>query len=113
MANKGSVRIVPVDFQNNMLEKRALFLRHKELTEPRPEFKKYASDYLIGLAVVDLANDVQRLKEEAVATATAESDERLGKFSKEDIEAYLERKKSDAAKQSARNLDDYDDSADD
>ena len=63
-----------------------------------------ASDYLIGLAVADLADDVQRLEEEAVATATAESDGRLDKFSEEDIEAYLARKKSDAV--AARNLDD-------
>ncbi len=110
MANKGSVRIIPVDLQDNKLEKRALFLRHKQLTEPRPEFKKYASDYLIGLAVADLADDVQRMKEEATATATAESDKQLDKFNEEDIEAYLARKKSDAAAE--RNLDD-DDSADD
>jgi hypothetical protein len=104
MANKGSVRIIPVDLQDNMLEKRALFLRHKQLPEPRPEFKKYASDYLIGLAVEDLADDVQRLKDEAVAIETAESDKRLDRFTEGDIEAYLARKKGTVAD---------DDSADD
>lgn len=93
MATKGFVRIIPVDLRDNRLEKRALFLRHQQLAEPRPEFKKYTSDYLIGLAVADLANDVQRLKEEATANATAESDKQLDKFPEEDIEAYLARKR--------------------
>ncbi len=93
MSTKGSVRIVPVDFHDNSLEKRALFLRYKQLPEPRPEFKKFASDYLIGLAVEDLSNDVQQLEAEAAATATAESDLRLDKFTPQDIESYLARRK--------------------
>lgn len=96
MASKGSVRIIPVDFAGNKLEKSALFLRHKQLPEPRKEFKKYASEYLIGLAVADLADDVHQLKQEAEALATKESDLRLDKFAETDIEAYLARKKADA-----------------
>lgn len=97
MASKGSIRIVPVDFQNNKLEKRALFLRHKQLPEPRPEFKKYVSGYLIRLAAADLADDIQRLKEDATAAAVAESDAKLDKFTEGDIEAYLARKKTTTA----------------
>lgn len=97
MAKKGSVRIVPVDFVDNKLEKRALFLRYKALPEQRLEFKEWSSRYLLDLACADLSNDIELLKEQDKATETKESDKRLDKFSQTDIEAYLERKKTEGA----------------
>ena len=93
MASKGSVRIIRVDFADRKLEKRALFLRHKALPEPRVEFKEWVCTYLLNLASSDLADDVRQLMEEDQAIETEQSDKQLAKFSQEDIEAYLARKK--------------------
>lgn len=101
MANKGSVRIIRVNLADNKLEKRALFLKHETLPEPRREFKEWASDYLIGLLVDDMADDVQLLKDEDRAIETEQSDKQLDKFDHIDIEAYLARRKSASALASA------------
>ncbi len=94
MSTKGSVRIIPVDFTDNKLEKRALFLKHKARPAPRKEFKEFVSNYLIGLAVADLADAVKLLEEEDRANVAAQSDRQLDKFAEADIEAYLARKRA-------------------
>lgn len=96
MSIKGSVRVIPVDLVNNKWEKRALFLKHEALPEPRMEFKEFVSDYLIELAVDDLAVDVQLLKDEQSRLETEQSDKRLDKYNRKDIEEYLARKKAAA-----------------
>ena len=98
MATKGSVRIIHVDFKDHKLEKRALFLRHKASSEPRKPFREYASNYLLSLAKTNLANDVELLKETDKATEVFQSDAKLDRFSQEDIEAYLARKRETTSK---------------
>lgn len=93
MSTKGSVRIVPVDLADSKLERRVLFLKHKALPEPRVDFKKFASSYMLDLIRADLENDVHELKKEDKAIELTHSDKALDKFTKEDIESYLARKK--------------------
>lgn len=94
--HKGSVRVIPVDLANFKLERRALLLRHKDLPEPRKDFKEFASSYLINLAKADLADDTRRLKEEDRAIEVEHSDKLLAKFDQADIEAFLARKKAES-----------------
>ena len=98
MPHKGTVRKVPIDFADNKLERRVLFIKHLELPkEGRPEFKDWASKYIMALIVNDLSSDVEALIEEDAAAATAASNRGLEKFTNEQINAYLASKRAAAS----------------